>query len=107
MQTQAIEKNSDVDPLNTLLRGELAAAETYRRALLKLPTSPNIGVFQECGRSHADRASLLASEIQGRGGLAATSSGRWGEFADAFDGSTQLFGERGAIVALEEGERHG
>jgi uncharacterized protein (TIGR02284 family) len=99
--------NKDVDQLNSFLRGELAAAETYRQALLKLPNSQNVGLYQDCARSHADRAALLTREVRRLGGEPSEDSGMWGTFAKAVEAGAQMFGEKTAIAALEEGEDHG
>jgi len=96
-----------VDHLNSFLRGELAAVETYRLALQKLDASPNRGMFEHCARSHAERARVLAEEIRRFGGVPSESSGPWGTFAKLVEGSASVFGERAAVVALEEGENHG
>ena len=95
------------DKLNSFLRGEISAVETYRQALEKLTTSPHRQTLEECRRSHEYRAQLLRQEIRRRGGTAAESSGPWGAFAKLVEGGATLFGEKAAIAALEEGEDHG
>jgi uncharacterized protein (TIGR02284 family) len=96
-----------VDQLNSFLRGELSAAETYRQALSKLPSSDNRITLEQCARSHEQRAGLLSSEVRRLGGEPAESSGAWGTFAKLVTGGAQAFGEKAAIAALEEGEDHG
>ncbi len=96
-----------VEQLNSFLRGELSAVETYEQAIAKLPSSASRASLEECARSHRTRASLLAREIRRLGGEPAQSSGTWGTFARLFEGGAQLFGEKAAIAALEEGEDHG
>ncbi len=106
MQTDTSKKQT-VDKLNSFLRGELSAAETYRQAISKLPTSDNRPVFEQCARSHEERASLITREVRRLGGVPAEDSGAWGTFAKLVEGSAQVFGEKAAIMALEEGEDHG
>ena len=96
-----------IDQLNSFLRGELSAVETYQQAVARLDTSVNRGLLEECARSHQKRATLLAREIQRLGGEPAKSSGAWGTFAKLVEGGAQVFGESMAIAALEEGEDHG
>ena len=96
-----------IDQLNSFLRGELSAVETYNQAIERLPTSVNRGLLEECARSHQNRAGLLAREVQRLGGQPATTSGAWGAFAKLVEGGAQVFGESMAIAALEEGEDHG
>lgn len=99
--------NDTVDTLNSFLRGEISAVETYRQAIEKLRDKPEAGTLGECLRSHEQRVSLLTSEIQGRGGKPAQGSGPWGAFAKLLEGSAKLLGAKAAIAALEEGEDHG
>ena len=95
------------DKLNSFLRGEISAVETYRQALEKLTTSAHRPTLEECHRSHEYRVQLLRQEIRRRGGTPAESSGPWGAFAKLVEGGAKLFGEKAAIAALEEGEDHG
>jgi hypothetical protein len=96
-----------VEKLNSFLRGEISAVETYRQALEKLGTKPESNVLNDCMRSHAERVSLLKDEIRRRGGEPAQESGPWGTFAKLVEGGAKAFGEQAAIAALEEGEDHG
>lgn len=96
-----------VDTLNSFLRGEISAVETYRQAIEKLRDKPEASTLTDCLRSHEQRVSLLNTEIQSRGGEPAQGSGPWGTFAKLMEGGAQLFGAKAAIAALEEGEDHG
>jgi demethoxyubiquinone hydroxylase (CLK1/Coq7/Cat5 family) len=99
--------NDTVDALNSFLRGEISAVETYRQAIEKLRDRPEAITLNECLQSHQRRVSLLDSEIQRRGGKPAQGSGPWGTFAKLLEGGAKLFGVKAAIAALEEGEDHG
>lgn len=99
--------NDTVDALNSFLRGEISAVETYRQAIEKLRDRPEAITLNECLQSHQRRVSLLDSEIQRRGGKPAQNSGPWGTFAKLLEGGAKLFGVKAAIAALEEGEDHG
>jgi len=96
-----------VNHLNSFLRGELAAVETYRMALNKLDHSPHRSLLEHCERSHAARVRVLAQEVRKRGGEPSDGSGPWGAFAKLVEGGAAAFGEKAAIAALEEGEDHG
>jgi uncharacterized protein (TIGR02284 family) len=106
MQTDTSRKQT-VDQLNSFLRGELSAAEAYRQAITKLPTSTHRPTLEQCARSHEERANLITREVRRLGGAPAEDSGAWGTFAKLFESSAQIFGEKAAIAALEEGEDHG
>ncbi len=96
-----------VDKLNSFLRGEISAVETYRQALEKLQSSACRPTLEDCLRSHDYRVQLLKQEIRRRGGTPSEGSGPWGAFAKLIEGGAKLFGEKAAIAALEEGEDHG
>lgn len=98
----------DLDLMNSFLRGELSAVETYDQALEKLADEPSIaGILRECRDSHARRVSTLKREIARLGGEASDDSGIWGGFAKLVEGGAKAFGKKAAIAALEEGEDHG
>ena len=96
-----------IDQLNSFLRGELSAVETYRQALDSVDSVPHRSTLESCARSHQERVALLRDEVQRRGGRPAEGSGAWGAFAKAIEGAARGFGEKAAISALEEGEDHG
>lgn len=96
-----------IDQLNSFLRGELSACETYRQALDKLVDQPFRTEVEQCLRSHEVRVAELRSRIVLLGGKPAEGSGVWGAFARAVEGGAKVFGVKAAIAALEEGEDHG
>jgi hypothetical protein len=99
--------NDTIDTLNSFLRGEISAVETYRQAIEKLSDQPEASTLEDCRRSHERRVSLLTTEILRLGGEPAEGSGLWGAFAKLVEGGAKLFGAKAAIAALEEGEDHG
>jgi uncharacterized protein (TIGR02284 family) len=99
---------SSVDQLNSFLRGEISAVETYQMALEKVDQASSVrDELLGCLKSHQDRVMMLQDAIRELGGDPATSSGPWGVFAKAVEGGAKVFGEKAAISALEEGEDHG
>jgi hypothetical protein len=101
-------KKSDVDQLNSFLKGEISAVETYRMALDKLDkTSTARAELEACLASHRERVTLLREAVTAAGGTPVESSGPWGAFAKAVEGSARIFGDKAAVYALEEGEDHG
>jgi demethoxyubiquinone hydroxylase (CLK1/Coq7/Cat5 family) len=99
----------DVDHLNSFLRGEISAVETYRQALDALSDEAATVLTQlnECLASHKRRTMLLTQEIRRLGGTPETSSGLWGSFAKLLEGGAKALGKKAAIAVLEEGEDHG
>ena len=100
------DSTTSVDALNTLLRGELSAVETYGQVLEKFGSDAPTELIK-CQRSHDARTSKLRNRIAELGGVPASGSGTWGAFAKLFEGGAALFGRKSALAALEEGEDHG
>jgi uncharacterized protein (TIGR02284 family) len=96
-----------VDQLNSFLRGEISAVETYRQALDKVNEPRARTELEQCHVSHQQRVNLLKERITSLGGQPAEGSGPWGAFAKAAEGGAVVFGDKVAIDVLEEGEDHG
>ena len=97
----------NVEQLNSFLRGEISAVETYRQALSALKSPAYGSKIAECKQSHEQRVAILTEEIRRLGGTPAQSSGAWGSFVKLVEGGAAALGENAAIAALEEGEDHG
>jgi hypothetical protein len=101
-------KNKNVDQLNSFLRGELSAVETYRIAMEKLPVeSPSRGRLAACLDSHYNRVDALRMKIRSLGGQPSEGAGAWGAMTTALETSASALGEKAAIAVLEQGEDHG
>ena len=99
---------SSVEQLNSFLRGEISAVETYQMALDKVDDISAVRDELLVNlKSHQDRVMMLQEAIRQCGGEPVTSSGPWGVFAKAVEGGAKIFGTKAAISALEEGEDHG
>jgi len=107
MQNTSHGQTNTVDQLNSFLRGELSAIETYRLALDRLDQSEFRPSLVQCTRSHEERARLLTEAILGRGGEPADSSGAWGSLVRMLERSAAALSESAAVAVLEEGEDHG
>lgn len=101
-----IEREASVETLNSLMRGELAAAETYRHAIERLGGDVSVDL-KTCLQSHDHRATRLAEHIALAGGTPVSGSGVWGAFARLVEGSAALISPRALYAALEEGEDQG
>jgi hypothetical protein len=99
---------SSVDKLNSFLRGEMSAVETYQMALDKLEgASTARDELLVNLKSHQDRVMALRDAIVAIGGTPATGSGPWGTFAKIVEGTAKALGDKATVAALEEGEDHG
>lgn len=99
--------HSDIDALNSFLRGELSAVETYRQASKHIQSDLARTEVDACLQDHESRVAAIQERIQSLGGQPAESSGLWGTFAKMVQGGADLLGDKAAIDALEQGEDHG
>lgn len=93
--------------LNSLLRGELAATETYQQALAKLGNEPGADELRVIHAEHREAANALRVLVRDTGERPAKSSGVWGTFAKAVEGTAKLLSNDAALKALKEGEEYG
>ena len=98
------ETDEAVRQLNSLLRGEISACETYRMAIDKVADSDqiamdNVSILREIEGEH-DQAVRQLRQPSG-------SSGAWGAWAQTVQGTMNLFGDASALKSLKEGEEHG
>ena len=103
--SKACEK--DCEQLNSLLRGELSAIETYEQAIPKFEDSATVQALTRIAGDHRTAATMLRDSIRTIGGEPDTSSGMWGSFAKTVTGAAKILGPQTVLVALREGEEHG
>jgi hypothetical protein len=99
--------NKNVDQLNSFLRGERSAVESYQKALDQIEDSPVRAQLQACLESHQKRVETLVARISSLGGIPSEGSGAWGLMSKAVTATAGAFSEKAAINALETGEDHG
>jgi uncharacterized protein (TIGR02284 family) len=101
-------KNEDtVACLNGLLRGELAATETYQQALAKVGDDPEASELRRIHADHREAANTLRQHVHHHGGQPDQGSGAWGAWSKTVEGAAKLFGDANALRALEAGEESG
>lgn len=96
-----------LEKLDECLRGEISAVQTYDLALKNLEKSEIAGALRQLRDSHDRRVTLIRDRIRSWGAVPSENSGVWGAFARLIQRGADLFGDKGAIAALEEGEDHG
>src|SRR5690606_22333303 len=69
---------NDVKQLNSFLRGELSAVETYDQCLEKIQNPQLSDTLRELRQSHHERARLLEEKVRQLGGEPSRESGPWG-----------------------------
>ncbi len=102
MTTQAL-----TDTLNSLLRGELAATETYQQALSAVGDEPGAADLHRIHADHREAANTLRQYIRTYAGEPDHGPGAWGAFAQVVEGSAKLLGDAAALRALRRGEQSG
>jgi uncharacterized protein (TIGR02284 family) len=101
---------ADVDALNSLLRGEISAVETYTQAIEKFkePEHRNVSnVLTRLRDEHSQTVSTLRDRVLAHGGTPSEGAGVWGVFANAVQGAAKLLGPQTALAALKQGELFG
>jgi hypothetical protein len=93
--------------LNSLLRGELSAVETYEQALVQIANEPGAEDLQRIAEEHRQAAEVLRRHIVERGGKPAADSGAWGTVVRTVEGAAKLLGNSSALQVLRSGEEHG
>ena len=101
------DKTNNCDALNCLLRGELAATETYQQAMEKAGDAGPAAELRQIRDEHRTAANAIRQHIHELGGKPDQDSGIWGAWAKAVEGTAKLFGNTTAMKALKEGEEHG
>jgi uncharacterized protein (TIGR02284 family) len=96
-----------IETLNSLLRGEMSAIETYRLAIEKLGDEPGAEELHALQREHRDAADRLWHHVERHEGRPPADSGPWGSFAKLVQGTANLLGDAAALKSLKEGEEHG
>jgi len=111
LTTDYADPSNALGQLNSLLRGEISAAETYRMAIDKISesdsASANGGLLREIQAEHGRAAQSIRDRIRELGGEAADSSGAWGVWAKTVQETMNLFGDTSSLKSLKEGEEHG
>lgn len=100
-------QDNAVDTLNSLLRGEISATETYQQALTKVQDQPEVAQLRQLHSDHREAANQIRQHVHDLGGKPDQDSGAWGVFAKTVEGAAKIFGETSALKALKEGEEHG
>jgi len=97
----------DIDALNSLLRGEVAAVETYDQVIVKFDGQPQAVELQRIRDEHNEAAAVIRERVRHFGGDPAEGSGIWGKVTAAITGTAKVFGPAAALGTLKQGEEYG
>ncbi len=92
---------------NKLLRGERSAVETYDQAITKCTDEPVLAELHRLRGEHSFSVSTLETNVRAMGGQPDDSSGLWGAFANAVQGTANALGADFALEVLQSGEKSG
>lgn len=92
--------------MNTLLRGELAATETYQQAIAAVPVRM-ADKLRAIRQDHRAAANSLRECAHHLGVKPTRRSGVFGMVAKAIEGTATFLGDYAALQSLKAGEEHG
>jgi len=96
----------EIDMLNSLLRGQLSAVETYDQAVIRFEDPRLLADLQTIREEHIEAEILLREKVLQMGGEPVDTSGPWVTCTAAFSGETGATGPATALAALRQGEEH-
>lgn len=105
--TTDVKPACDTDALNSLLRGELSAVETYEQGIAKFDDSAHKSTLMRIRDEHVKAATKLQGLVRSYGGEPSTGSGPWGTFVTALTGTAKVIGPQALLSVLKQGEEHG
>ena len=97
----------DLDAMNSLLRGELSAVETYDQAIGTFQQVSSGSELHKIRDDHQQAAAALRERVSHFGGTPSEGSGAWAPFASAVTGAAEMIGPATVLSALKKGEEHG
>jgi uncharacterized protein (TIGR02284 family) len=109
MTTATVSAGKGIDQLNSMLRGEISAVETYTQAARRFENerAGDAALLREIELEHGRNAQLIREEVKRLGGEPDNASGAWGVWAKGIEAIATLLGEAATLKALKEGEEHG
>jgi hypothetical protein len=93
--------------LHRLLRGEMAAVDSYEHALDDVEDHPAHDLLWSFLEDHRRAVSVLRRHTTEAGEVPAESAGVWGAFARAVERAAAWIDDPTTLKALKEGEVHG
>ena len=96
-------KKKAIEALTTLLHSELAAVESYDKALDRVKETRRTTLIG-CQASHSRRVTLLNQRLSSLGSDVVLIVGQWETLIVAVTTGSGFLGERGVIAALMDGE---
>lgn len=100
-------KTAQLDTVRSLQRGEIAATETYQQVLKNFVGFADLIDLELIHKDHRTAANTLRQHIRDEGEEPDKSSGAWGTFAKAMEGTARALSQTAALKTLKQGEEQG
>ncbi len=97
----------EFEKIYSVLRGEISAMEAYAQVMESIKGDPESERLQEFLRDHRQAVEYWKDQVDNTNIESKVESGPWGAMVEAFVGSAKLFGNKAALLSLQEGEEHG
>lgn len=108
MSVEHDDKSRVVRTLNSLLRSEISAAESYSQTIPRVGRHvSDVAVLRAIAKEHGTAVKTIRSEIERHGGKPEETSGVWPALTKTVDGPASVFGDAVALQALKDGEERG
>ncbi len=102
------DKSKVVRTLNSLLRSEISATESYSQAIPRVARrASDVELLRAIAKDHGTAVKTIRSEIERHGGKPEETSGVWPALTKRIDGPASVFGDAVALQALKDGEERG
>jgi uncharacterized protein (TIGR02284 family) len=107
--SQEVSRERSVKQLNSLLRGEISAVQTYEQAIEEIGNQHgrDAAELRRIAQEHGEHAQDLRARVRVLGGDPDDSAGAWGAVVRTVEGVSRVLGGVSALKALREGEEHG
>ncbi|QEL16468.1 DUF2383 domain-containing protein [Limnoglobus roseus] len=99
--------DSNREAMNSLLRGELSAAETYEQAIPKFEDMNVRSTLSHIRDEHRQAIDILQSHIRHMGGTPSEKSGIWGTMVTTLTEAAKILGPQTVLGTLQQGEEVG
>ncbi len=106
MSPTSSSRSTLVRTLNSLLRSEISAAESYTQIIPRIgaPSSTDLELLRKIAVEHGQAVERIRAEIERAGGTPAEASGGGPALTKTLSGPAHVFADAIALTALKEGE---
>ena len=100
-------KTPEINDLEKILRGEIAAVEAFRQVLEKFTDYVHASELRRMQFEHERAVDFWKDQLKSQEPIVEESSGPWGKIVETFVGVAKLLGDGATLRVLKDGEEHG